>query len=284
MERPIDQTNNKTMSEPTENQKKLAAGVCCFNLVGLVSMAGFICSVYAFAYCDFLAREVELSPTYADGSDSQYENACVGLGYTSYSPICETLLQPHKIGFTYWQGTVPVDQRVCFSYTQLTPWGYVTAERDSYFTAASWMSSFGYVFGAFGWFTVAFANCCRIDQSRLMGTSCTFLLASLFTGLSLLMFQSNACEPGFFAPYFVRPSDLNDPDKIAQFQEIVTGVSCSLSLGSNMAISACVLYFVSALMIPCSIVPAYANQQAWAEQQNAGDPVVVQGQDVENKA
>merc|ERR1712146_828149 len=76
-----------------------------------------------------------------------------------------------------------------------------------------------------------------------------------------------AIEPGFFAPYFVSPSDLNNPETIAQFEQTVTGVSCSLSSGSSLAVSACVLYFLSALMIPCSILPAYANQAAYALQQ-----------------
>ena len=271
---------NNTAQSP--EKKKLVAGVCCFSLVGLVSLAAFVCSIYSYAYCDFVERTVSLDPSISEGDEDSITQACNSLGFTN-AAVCKTLLQPHAIGFSYWQGTVPVDQKVCFSYMQLTPFGYISPDLDSTFIASAWMATLGYIFGAFGWFTWAFANCCRIDQKRLMGTSCTFLLASLFSGLSLLMFQSGACDAGFFAPYFVAPANMNDPDKIAEFNSVVTGVTCSLSQGSNMAISACVLYFVSALMIPCSIVPGYADQQAWAlqQEQQEGEPLVVEGENGE---
>ena len=122
------------------------------------------------------------------------------------------------------------------------------------------MSIIGYVFGGVGCFTIAFAKCCRIDQQRLRSTSSTFFLASLFTGLSLIMFRSSACDKGFFAPYFVAPADMDDPDKMAQYNAVVSDVSCSLSTGSNLAIASTVLYFICSCMANASIVPDYAAQ------------------------
>ena len=48
-----------------------------------------------------------------------------------------------------------------------------------------------------------------------------------------------------------------------------SSVDCGLSLGSKMAISACVLYFVCSLMVPFSIVPFYEQRQY---QHEAGGP------------
>lgn len=273
-------------------RKKRAAGICCFNLLGLTSLAAFICSVYSTTPCNFVARSVTLNADYmvSEGLEqSDLTEACRSLGYGSVafpSSICQTLLQPHAIGFQFWQGTVPVDQKVCFSYTQLTPFGYVSPNLDTNFIASQWMSVIGIVFGGLGCFTVTFANCCRIDQARLQATACNFFIGCLFTGLSLIMFRSSACAPGFFAPYFVAPDQLNNETKIEEFNSVVENVQCSLSTGSNLAIAATVLYFVCACMVPASVVPVYANQQAYMEQQQQeqqqqGGPTVVQGQNVD---
>ena len=144
------------------DRKKRAQGVCCFNLLGLVATAAFICGIYSYAYCDFIARYVTLTPEYTitgtDGTTtSDYTKACNDLGYGSddgsdsgsnnmSTEICSSLLQDHGIGFSYWQATIPVDKEVCFTYTQLTPWGFVTPEFDSAFIASRWFSIIGYVY------------------------------------------------------------------------------------------------------------------------------------------
>lgn len=254
--------------------KRRSAGLCCFSLLGLTSLAAFACSVYSYAYCDFVAREVTLNPAAGyDTSSDSIAQACDDLGYQTSSGIsvCSSLLQPHAIGFSYWQATVPVDKKVCFTYTQLTPFGYVTPDLDTKFHASSVMSVIGYIFGGVGCFTIAFANCCRINQQRLQSTSCTFLMASLFTGLSLIMFDSSACSKGFFAPYFVSPGDMNDPAKMQAYEAVVSDVSCSLSTGSKLAIASTVLYFLCSCMVHASLVPDYASQARHARaQQNQG--------------
>jgi len=260
-------------------------------MLGLVSTAGFICGVYSYAHCDFLSRFVVLAPEYGD----DYSKACQELGYgdsdtdlsTSTattmssvvdvgSEICASMLQNHGIGFSYWQATIPVDQTVCFTYTQLTPWGYVSPVFDSAFNASRWFSCIGYVFGGAAWFTLTCSSCCRIDQTRLKGIACYFWVATLFQGLSLLMFKSNVCKKGFFRSYFIPPSQQTNQTLIDEVSSVIEDVQCTLSLGSKMAVSATVLYFVCSIMVPFSIVPfyeprAYHQDQDGQQQQGEGD-------------
>mmetsp|Transcript_34117 Transcript_34117/g.38176 ORF Transcript_34117/g.38176 Transcript_34117/m.38176 type:complete len:356 (+) Transcript_34117:45-1112(+) len=275
-------TNNPAWNEMTEEeQKKRASGLCCFNLLGLVSTAGFICGVYSFAHCDFLSRFVVLTADY----ENEYSKACQALGYGSdaadsmsemndamtsstvssssqftsntMNTICSSLLQNHGIGFSYWQATIPVDQTVCFTYTQLTPWGYVSPVFDSAFIASRWFSCIGYVFGGAAWFTLTCSSCCRIDQTRLKGIACYFWIATFFQGMSLIMFKSKVCQPGFFQSYFMPPSQQQNATLLAEVSAVIEDVQCTLSLGSKMAISATVLYFLCSIMVPFAIVPFY---------------------------
>ena len=73
--------------------------------------------MYSYAYCDFVGREVTLASGYDASSDS-IATACQDMGYNGVAggtSVCSSLFQPHAIGFSYWQATVPVDQKVCFT-------------------------------------------------------------------------------------------------------------------------------------------------------------------------
>ena len=96
-----------------------------------------------------------------------------------------------------------------------------------------------------------------MDQTRLKGIACYFWIATLFQGLSLIMFNSNVCSEGFFESYFISPDQQDNQTVIDEYSNVLEGVSCTLSLGSKMAISATVLYFICSLMVPFSIVPFY---------------------------
>lgn len=249
-------------TEGTEqDQKRRSQGACYFSLLGLFSTAAFICGVYSYARCEFLSRKVVLSSDY---SENDYVTACADLGYDAggaLSQVCQSLLQNHGIGFSYWQATVPVDQKVCFTYTQLTPWGYVTPTFDSNFNASQWFSIIGFVFGAAAWFTLSCSCLCRIDQTRLKGVACYFWIACFFQGMSLLMFRSTACDKGFFAKYFVPPSQMDNQTFVDLYNSVVEDVECSLSFGSEMAVSATVLYFLCLIMVPFAVVPWYEERQ-----------------------
>ena len=103
------------------------------------------------------------------------------------------------------------------------------------------------------------------------GVACYFFLACLFQGLSLLMFRSNICsDPGFFSIYLTGTS-------AGDASGIVESVSCGLSTGSKLAISATVLYFVCNSIVPMCIPPGpfyttEAEQQRMAVPQSEPQP------------
>lgn len=242
-----------------EEQNRRKTGICCYNLLGLVATGAFICGIYSYAYCDFLQRTAVLNDAY---TADDYETACGDLGYSTDgdradNQICQSILQSHGIGFAYWQATVPVDQKVCLTYTQATPWGFVTPDFDARFNTSRAFSIMGYIFGGAAWFTLTCSSCFKMDQQRLKGLTCYFLFASFCQGLSLLMFASDVCSKGFFEVYFVPPSQRNNATYLDDFNSVVEDVECQQGLGSKMAISATVLWFVSALMVPFSVVPFY---------------------------
>jgi hypothetical protein len=123
--------------------------------------------------------------------------------------------------------------------------GYVTPWFDSNFNMAYTSAFIANVFGGIAFFTLWLAVCCPISQARLKAVSCTFFIACLFQGFTLLIFQSNVCKKDFFAVYF--PS--------VETADYVTSVSCSLDTGSNLAVSATVLYFFCMLAVHKAIVP-----------------------------
>ena len=115
---------------------------------------------------------------------------------------------------------------------------------DSNFNASQWFSIIGFVFGAAAWFTLSCSCLCRIDKTRLKGVACYFWIAGFFQGISLLMFRLTECNKGFLAKYFDPPSQMDNQTLMELYDSVVEDVECSLSLGSEMAISATVLYFL----------------------------------------
>eukprot|EP00579_Thalassiosira_antarctica_P026870 CAMPEP_0202012202 /NCGR_PEP_ID=MMETSP0905-20130828/22599_1 /ASSEMBLY_ACC=CAM_ASM_000554 /TAXON_ID=420261 /ORGANISM="Thalassiosira antarctica, Strain CCMP982" /LENGTH=277 /DNA_ID=CAMNT_0048571345 /DNA_START=18 /DNA_END=851 /DNA_ORIENTATION=- len=230
----------------SESQKRRMSGMCCFNLLGLVATAAFLCAISSYAYCDFATRKVTLKEGFT------IDEVCSSTGYDGITKAqCEALLNTHGVGFDGFWITVPVDTKVCYPYTLITPWGYQTPDMDTKFNSARALSITGIVLGGAAWFTLMLASCCKLDQSKLNGLACYFFLATLFQGLSLLIFRSNVCTVGFFSVYFTEPGTAA-PTTMPDWME---SVSCSLSKGSKLAISATVLWFVCSSMLPAAVVP-----------------------------
>lgn len=95
----------------TYEEKKAAAGKCNFLLINLCCCAAFICGLYSTGWCDFVGRDVTLAGDYASAQE-----ACAAAELDGFA--CTAFLDNHALGFYSWQGTVPVDQVVCLSYTQ----------------------------------------------------------------------------------------------------------------------------------------------------------------------
>ena len=88
-----------------------------------------------------------------------------------------------------------MDHTFCTSYNQyIDNVGWVEPDFDSKFNAVRTFSVIANVFGFMAWLTIAMASCCPLAQQRLNGMSIYFLIASLFQGLTLLLFRSDVCE------------------------------------------------------------------------------------------
>ena len=179
---------NMNAENLTYEQKKELAGKCNFFLISIFSTAAFFCSLSSTSWCDFVARNIQL----VDSVDS-VASACQELNLTSVT--CNAFLDKHAVGLYAWQATVPVNQVVCLSYTQaIENVGWVTPDFDSKFHAVQAFSVIANVFGGFAFFTLALASCCPLSQQRLNGLSCFFSIATLFQGLTLLVFKSDICS------------------------------------------------------------------------------------------
>ena len=171
---------------PSEEDIK-RAGQCSYMMISLCSTAAFFCGIYSTSDCDFVDRDITLS-----GGD--VSAACGTLGFAS-DAFCNTFLNNHAVGLYGWQGTIPVNQKVCLSYTQpIAGVGYVEPEFDTKFNSVRAFSIVANVFGGIAFFTLLMAACCPLTQSRLKGLSCHFFIATLFQGLTLLIFKSDICE------------------------------------------------------------------------------------------
>eukprot|EP00562_Extubocellulus_spinifer_P015397 CAMPEP_0178564552 /NCGR_PEP_ID=MMETSP0697-20121206/13687_1 /TAXON_ID=265572 /ORGANISM="Extubocellulus spinifer, Strain CCMP396" /LENGTH=262 /DNA_ID=CAMNT_0020198095 /DNA_START=144 /DNA_END=932 /DNA_ORIENTATION=- len=238
--------------ELTLSQKQLAVGQCNFLLLFIMSTAAIACGMAATAYCNFMNRNVKL----VDGAD--VESLCSN--YTEFV-TCEDMFNNHGVGFWGWQITVPIDTLVCYPYTIWINGAYRTPTLDTKFNSARAFSTTASFFGLLAFFTLGFAGCCPIPQSRMKCISIYFLIAFFFQAMTFIFKQSSACQKDFFAPYFPLQGV---PDEIES-------VSCSLSRYSNMAIAATVLYWVCAGMcsraIPPQPAPTVFNQGQQQPQQ-----------------
>ena len=125
--------------------------------------------------------------------------------------------------------------------------GYVTPWFDSNFNTAVASAYMANIFGGIAFFTLWLASCCPMSQSRLKGLSCNYFIATLFQGLTLLIFQSNVCSKGFYDAYFQGTDDSS--------ATIVENVTCGLDTGSKLAITATVFYFWCMFAVHGAIVP-----------------------------
>ena len=231
-------------AEDETERKRIQMGHGAYSLLVLFSSVAFFCGLSANASCNYAGREF----TWNKGFN--FTAACDSLQLDPADEgICESLLTDSGVGFYNWYGTVPIDTQVCLSYTLWNPYvnGWITPDFDSKFHSAVIFSIMANCFGAIPFITFIMSNCCLLTQDRLYGFHGTFFMACLFQGLSLLIFTSNVCEKGFLLQYF--------PNAPSDFVSNIDSVKCVQGMGSRLAITATVFYFLSMHLIPKAIVP-----------------------------
>jgi hypothetical protein len=245
-----------TMSDEEKKTAMVrAAKSCNFFCLFLACTAAMSCGLAATGWCAFVTRDVQIDY-------SQVPAICEQYGATAAQ--CETIAGgPVGVGFYGWLGTVPVDQPVCFSYTQwIEGVGWVTPTFDTKYNSARAFTYVADFFGLLAFFTLAFASCCPLDPAKMAGLSCYFFIAMLFQGLSLLIFQSNICDAGFFASYFQAY-----PEVQALINE--AEVTCGLARGGKLAVAATVLYFWCMLTAPGAFPPTPIGGNPFEQGQQA---------------
>lgn len=116
---------------------------------------------------------------------------------------------------------------------------------------------------------MAFASCCPLDPGRMACLSIYFFMATLFQGLSLLIFRSSACDKGFFDVYLESyPFDSDD---------VVESVTCSLSTGSKLAVAAICLYFYCMCLVPKAVPPQPVGGNVFVQQGGGAYEAAEQG-------
>lgn len=222
-------------------KKKLMAGQMNYLLLMTLSLTAFILGQNSAWTCNFATRRVN----FYEGVDVESTCAQGDLTFNEAS-VCQTFLGDHGIGFYHWMGVVPVDTKVCLSWTLFIPQtGWVTPEFDSAFSAGEVFAIMANVFGAFGWFSVIMATCCPVSQERIAGLSCYFSFACICQCFTFLIYSSNICEVGWFGQYFPQLDVGN----------AIESVECSLGGGAKMSITAAVLYAVCSFLAPMSTAP-----------------------------
>ncbi|CAB9523209.1 expressed unknown protein [Seminavis robusta] len=266
-EQPPTEAAGDTLTD--QERKAIAVGQCNYMFLALLSVAALVCGNNAAWTCNFAERRV----TYKDQFDLASTCSAANFTYDLNTALCNTILTEHGVGFYHWYGTVPVNTKVCISYTLLFPWGWITPEFDAAFTAAQTFSIMANVFGALAWFTMIFATCCPMSQDRIKGLSCYFSFACICQCFTFLLYSSNICSVDWFSQY------------VPQFQmrDAIESVTCSLGLGAKYSIAASVLYLVCSGLAPAAIAPppigyrpgqapSYYQQQQPVPQQEAQAP------------
>ena len=115
MENNAPTNNTKTLSDDDKARVlKQAVGNCSFCMLLFMATAAFALGIASCGMCGFVNRELTLQP------NTTREEFCTN--FTTANPEvnqdqCLTFFHHKGVGLWQWEGTIPVNQRVCFSYT-----------------------------------------------------------------------------------------------------------------------------------------------------------------------
>jgi hypothetical protein len=179
---------------------------------GFVALSAFIVTLFGASYCNFITF-CQTNPAVEDPAILHY-------------------------GIWWYRGWVAVSSNdgdyileTCFNYDDDT-------NIDSNWIAARTFNTLALVFGIAATCWSCVAGCVQPSKRMLQATGAFYMLVCFFTGMTLLLLQSNACKANENVAVF----ENTFPKLDITFQD-----TCSLGVGAKTTIAATVLWFVAAV-------------------------------------
>jgi len=184
-------------------------------LPGVLAAAAFIVTLFGGVYCKFLSFTPDI-----DGAD---DSITLNFGIWYY--------QSWAIVESPTQGTLLM--QTCFSYPEGTVY-------DAKWKSAMAFSTMALIIGGVLAFWSLLAGCFYPAKNTYLAAGCIYMVCALFTGLSLLLLDSNACSS-------TNNSVMTQLQELSAIVDYVFPESCSMGVGAKCTIAATVMWFVAAL-------------------------------------
>jgi hypothetical protein len=183
----------------------------CLTLIpGIFAAAAFIVTLFGGIYCRFLT--ISSIP-----------------GTEEEEPV--TL----QFGIWYYQSWVlvdsdegPVAYQTCYKYPDATVF-------DAKWKSAKAFSTMAMIIGAIVGCLTLCAGCLYPTRKMYFAASMAYMICCLFTGLTLLMLDSNACNNNELV------------NQLAESEDITFQDSCSAGIGAKCILSSTVMWFAAAI-------------------------------------
>lgn len=199
---------------------------CLAILPGLIALLAFVFGLYGVGYCQFVA----FSAIGIDGTP-----ATVYSGIWNY----QSFNLKNLGGVIYQDYTI---MKTCSTYPSGTNF-------DAMWTTAKAFSIMGLVLGGITTFFSVFAGFFSPfsgHKFQLYGAS--YLICSLFTGLSLLLLGSNACNDNTFITQFGQDQYSTSSSTSTEESDLTFQETCSMGPGAQTTIAAIVLWFMAGIV------------------------------------
>jgi len=184
-------------------------------LPGVLASAAFIVTLFGGVYCKFLSFTPDI-----DGAD---DSITLNFGIWYY--------QSYAIVESPTQGTLLM--QTCFNYPEETVF-------DAKWKSAKAFSTMALIIGGVLAFWSLLAGCFYPTKHFYLAAGCIYMVCALFTGLSLLLLDSNACSS-------TNNSVMTQLQELSAIVDYVFPESCSMGVGAKCTIAATVMWFVAAL-------------------------------------
>jgi len=198
---------------------------CLAIIPGLIALLAFVLGLYGVGYCQFVA----FTAIGIDGTP----------GVTVYSGIWNyQTYNLENLGVIYQDYTI---MKTCSNYPAGTNF-------DAMWTTAKAFSIMGLVLGGITTFFSVFAGFFSpfsVHKFQLYGAS--YLICSLFTGLSLLLLGSSACNDNTFITQFGQ-DQYSTSSSTTEASDLTFQETCSMGPGAQTTIAATVLWLMAGLL------------------------------------